>query len=211
MSLHRVCCCAADCGSCPCSSHTYKVTWTGKFEVKNDECSCRDWLGRRQGVRVEGYTIQDGTQRNLTTVVSACADGIGPYGAGTAAFVTYYDASCTQGSCPGFGCNLNYSCYYVLTKPTDPLCKWSLAVGMYDLGRVKSTATAPFYENTQVVMLYEAAYAGNCTAPGVLTYVGTQYWDGTSAAVDDCLDYNNAGLVYQGKIAGITPGTVTIA
>lgn len=212
MSFHRICCCGGDCGTCPCSAQAYKVTWTGSFTVTDDGCTCRDWLGRRQGSRLATYTIADGVQRNLSMPISACRDGNGYFDQALIAFKRYFDNNCNETSCPVFSCDGNKALYYDLIKPTTPLCKWRLYVAMYDLGRVKSIGAAPFSQNTQVLMVYEAPYAGTCVAPGALTYVGAIYWDGSSAAVGDCLDYHApSGLVYQGKISAIVAGTATIA
>lgn len=230
MSLHRVCCCGSSCGDCPCRTSTYSVNWSGSVSFVSDGCACRNTLGERRGIRVNDFTVADGTTRSLTNRVigtttfcdswSPAIGGAVSHVLGTAAFKQHYDNSCTLSTtCPNsfsFDCDLDYGVQYTLYKPNDPVCKWTLRVKIRPLGRRRVTTSSPFWEMDYLNLWYEGTYS-TCSASSItMNYLGAAYDDATPVVVNGCVESYHTGFGvseawHQGKISAITAGTVTIS
>lgn len=198
MTLPRTCC-----STCNCPSLGTQVSWSGSISFAPDSCSCTDFLGSVQGVRVDPFTLSDGPTRTLNSF-SYCTSYAQGYSSQTVPFNVHYSASCISQSCPIFSCALGVSVTYFLSRRCDKL---TLTVEVQGMGRALS-----FTQNGTVIMKYQTPYA-SCTlgSPVTLTYIGTSFSNGDPASVGSCANWVSSGLWYMSQISAITPGTVTIS
>lgn len=198
MTLPRTCC-----STCNCPSLGTQVSWSGSISFAPDSCSCTNFLGSVQGVRVDPFTLSDGPTRTLNSF-SYCTSYAQGYGSQTVPFNVHYSASCISQSCPTFSCTLAVSVTYFLSRRCDKL---TLTVEVQGMGRALSNT-----QNGTVIMKYQAPYA-SCTlgSPVTLTYIGTSFSNGDPASVGSCANWVASGLWYMSQISAITPGTVVIS